>query len=127
MMKRNGFAWALAGVAVVAAAMALVFAILVSATKSTAIRDAQVDNTETIDNTERALASTEETLRVLLDCTDPSGGCYKRGQDSQASAIENITRISIYAAACADKPREQSTQEIQDCILAELDAEKRKP
>lgn len=119
-MKSTRVAWAVACILSALAAVTLVVAILVSATKSTEIREDQVSNTQTLNNTSR-------TLEILLDCTDPKGDCYRRGQDSQESAIEDITRISIYAAACADKPREQTTQEIQDCILAELDAENRKP
>lgn len=115
-MKRTRLAWAVAGIALAGAVVFLVVAIIVSATKSTEIREAQVNNTTLLENTDR-------TLAVLLDCTDPDGTCYKRGQASQASAIEDISRISVYAAACADKPREQTAPQIQACILELLDNE----
>lgn len=118
--ERTWMAWALAGVALTGAIVVLVVAILVAATKSTEIREAQVNNTTLLQNT-------DDTLALMLDCTDPAGECYKRGQASQSSAIEDITLISIYAAACADKPAEQTTQEIEDCILAEIESADRKP
>lgn len=115
-MTRRLAVWGLAGALSAGVVIVVIAAVLISATTVTRVRESQVTNTGTLNNTDR-------TLEILLDCTDPTGDCYKRGQASQASAIEDISRISVYAAACADKPREQTAEQIQECILDLVDDE----
>lgn len=112
--NRRRALWALTGVMLAAAVAGTVFAIVVAAVTATQIREAQVTNTQTINNT-------DETLRLIRDCTQPEGECYQRGQDNTADVVDNIGLLSAYAAACADQPEQQSADEIQACVLDLLD------
>lgn len=38
---------------------------------------------------------------VLIDCVQPSGTCYKKGQQSTAKIVGTVTQVSVLAAACA--------------------------
>lgn len=113
--NRRRLAWAIISVTIALTMIAIITAVFVSATKSTAVREAQVRNTKTLDNTDR-------TLSILLDCTTPEGECYKRGQESQKRAIDDITVIAAAAAACANQPTNTTVRAVLDCTLAELDA-----
>jgi hypothetical protein len=64
-----------------------------------------------------------ETLRILQDCTVPENDCYERSQKRTAEAVGDINKITLYAAACADRPGEQTIVEIQSCVLHRLAAE----
>lgn len=108
-------AWGLIGLTVALVLVAIVSAVFISAATSTAIRTSQVSNTATLNNTDR-------TLAILLDCTDPKGECYQRGQASQKAAIDDITVIAAAAAACANQPGNTTVRAVLDCTLRELDA-----
>lgn len=109
-MNRMRAAWGVIGLVLGACAVALVVAVIVAAVTATQIRESQVTNTRTIENT-------QATLDLIRDCTEPSGECYQRGQDSTADAVDNIGLLSAYAAACADQPETQTADEIQACVL----------
>lgn len=113
-MTRSRIAWAIASIAAALAVIVIVVAILVSATQATAIRDAQVNNTKTIENS-------QETLDLIRDCTQPEGACYRRSQESTAEVVDNIGLLSTYAAACADQPDQQTAVQIRACVLDLLD------
>lgn len=69
-----------------------------------------------------------EIAEKIDSCTDPEGECTQRGQQRTASAISDINRISIIAAACADRPAQQTLEEIQGCVIAKLaEQDRRKP
>lgn len=114
---RRQLLWSIAAVAVVALIVAVATSTIVSALKSTSIRKTQTENTALIENT-------AETLRIIRGCTTPGQDCYDRGQRQTAAYIRDLTsdltRVSAYAAACADKPRQQSTDEIFACVVARL-------
>lgn len=70
------------------------------------------------------------TRQALLDCTAPSGDCYKEAQKQTASVVESLNKsgdqraaltrkYARLAAACADKPGTQSAQTIEICINQE--------
>lgn len=42
-----------------------------------------------------------KTNRTLADCLDPSGDCYKLGQQRTGSAIQDIIRAEIFMAECS--------------------------
>ena len=113
-MNRQRAAWAIAATALALSMIIIIVAILVAATKSTEIRDAQQANTKTIENT-------QATLDLIRDCTQPEGECYQRSQDSTAEVVDNIGLLSTYAAACADQPEQQTAEEIRACVLDLLD------
>jgi hypothetical protein len=41
------------------------------------------------------------TLQTIRDCTEQGGKCNARGQEQTASAVADINRVVILAAACA--------------------------
>jgi hypothetical protein len=65
------------------------------------------------------------TLQTIRDCTQPSGGCYVRGQKQTAGAVADINRVVILAAACASglptglRIAERQAQ-IQACVIDRL-------
>lgn len=64
----------------------------------TGIENQQDANTRTVDTSAR-------TLEAVEDCTLPTGKCYRDGIRRTATAVGDIGRVSIYAAACAADPR----------------------
>lgn len=86
-----------------------VTAAVVGADNTRVIRQAQQDN--------------NETLRIIRSCTTPGAECHDRGQKATAAAIADINQVSIYAAACADQPGDQSADEIYACVIRKLAAD----
>ena len=71
----------------------------------------------------------------LIDCTTPSGECFRASQERTGEAVRAIIEASsqehgelatrqivILAAYCADKPGNQTVQSIERCVEAELDS-----
>lgn len=79
----------------------------------TSVQDQQEANTGVV-------KGIEGLAEKIDSCTDPKGACTKRGQKSTAEAIGDINRITAIAAACADQAGQQSLEQIQACIIAEL-------
>lgn len=76
------------------------------------IRESQKANTGT-------LLSSQQTLKAVEDCTQPAGECFKRGQKATASAVGDINRVVILAAACSvGLDQRLSVAERQDVISA---------
>lgn len=117
--NRRRAAWGIVAVLSMALVVSVLVAVFVSASTTAAIRESQNDNTTTLDNTSR-------TLELLLDCTSPEGACYKRGQARTAKVVDDIGLLSAFAAACADRPRQQTAEEIQECVLDLLEASQRR-
>lgn len=65
--------------------------------------------------------------RQIESCTTPTGDCYKDSQKRTAGAVGDINKVVVLAAACADKPRQQTEAEIQRCIINRLAAERPTP
>ena len=70
---------------------------------------------------------TATTNQRLIDCTTPTGECYKQGQKRTARAVSDIGKVAAYAAACADQPGRQGQAEVLECVLRRLAADKRHP
>jgi hypothetical protein len=98
------------GMALSAVVTIFLVAVIVSATKSTQIRDTQETNTEKSD-------ARDEVLDRIRNCTTPGRPCYDRGQRQLAKAVGDVNRVVILAAACASKPFEQSVEAIQACVV----------
>lgn len=98
---------------------------IVGAVNSTLIREQQKTNTSTLN-------SAEETAKLVEDCTSPGGKCYERGQRSTSSAVGDIGRVTVLAAACsaelqgADMTVPQRADRIQACIVKQLDGDHRR-
>lgn len=124
MNARRQVLWVALAAAVALLVIVVATAVIVSATKSTQIRDTQTENTTLLENT-------NETLKIIRECTSPGQPCYDRGQKSTAEIVakltSDLTRVSAYAAACADKPGVQGKDEIFACVVRELAAEPSKP
>lgn len=67
------------------------------------------------------------TVNLIRDCTEPQGGCFKRGQRRTAGAIDAITNASVYAAACADQPGVQGSDEIFACVVRKFAEDQARP
>ena len=100
------FVWMLISLAIAGLTITLLTAVLVGADNTNAIRDTQRGNSE--------------VLRLIRSCTTPGQECFERGQRQTADAVADINRVAIIAAACADKPRRQSVEQIQSCVIARL-------
>lgn len=95
----------------------LTTAIVTSAIKSTSIRETQTSNTPLLQNS-------NETLKRIRECTTPGEKCFDEGQARTAEIVSeltsNITRVSAYAAACADRAGVQGEDEIFACVVLKL-------
>lgn len=49
----------------------------------------------------RNLDSGKSVRKTLLDCVQPTGVCYKQGQEQTAKLVGNLNQVSVLAAACA--------------------------
>lgn len=93
---------------------------IVGAVNSTMIRQQQKTNTSTLNSAER-------TAKLVEDCTTPGGDCYKRNQRSTSSAVGDIGRVTVLAAACGaeldgtEMTVPQRADRIQACIVRQLD------
>lgn len=115
-LTRRQLVWAIIALAVAAIIGVIVTTSIVSATKSTEVRDTQVDNTQTLNYS-------KETLLLLKDCIQPEGECYKRSQERTEGAVQNITKYAVYAAVCVDEPGRQTVEETTRCIVQLVKAE----
>jgi hypothetical protein len=60
------------------------------------------------------------TNATILDCTEPSGECYRKSQERTAAVVADIGKVSAYASACADRPGVQGEAEVLACVLERL-------
>lgn len=68
---------------------------------------------------------THSTADLIESCVNPDGECYLRGQRRTASAVADINRVVILAAACASGlPADLSIAarqtRIQTCVINRL-------
>lgn len=73
-----------------------------------------------------------ELLTTIRSCTEPTGTCYQSGQKRTASAVADINRVVILAAACATGLPEGLTVSerqtaIQSCVITRLASSNSKP
>ena len=106
--------------AVALGVLLLVFITRVSQTADLAaeIHETQVANGRTLDNS-------SQTLRVIEDCTQPTGACYRDAQRRTGAAVAAINRVILIAAACsANLPRmsvAERRDRIQRCVTNQLE------
>lgn len=64
------------------------------------------------------IASSNEALnRRMLDCTQPTGTCYREGQSRTGAAIATINEVTVAAAFCAKTlPPSASLAALRECI-----------
>ncbi len=70
------------------------------------------------------LSEVQSQTKLLVDCTTPSGECYKNGDRRSSSVVklisDNEKRIVTVAAFCAKQPQNVTLKEIEDCTNKEL-------
>lgn len=124
--RRRHIGWALLYTCAAAVFLGLVVTVSSIWQLTTEVRDTQIEGTPT---GKKLIASADR----ILDCTDTTGDCYKRNQESTAQAVAdltgNLTRVVVLASACSsDLPRALSVRErevaIQSCIIDRLSHEK---
>lgn len=117
--QRRRALWVLVGVGAAILVVAVATSVVVSAVNSTLIRQQQVTNTKTLDSSER-------TLRLIRDCTRPSGECYARGEARVGGAVRDLSKVTVLAAACAASldgvalTVPARATRIEECVMAEL-------
>lgn len=110
--RRREAAWFVIGSLAVCLAILTLYAIFTTRELAGRIRETQ--------------KSTVASVHLIRDCTEPAGKCFKRGQKSTGKAVASINKITVYAAACADKPGNQSVTQIQSCVIRKLAADDRR-
>jgi hypothetical protein len=62
-----------------------------------------------------------QLLQEVKSCTDPTGACAKRGQQSTATAVERVKQITILASFCASKqPPPVDADQVRACVETQL-------
>lgn len=114
--------WTFVALLVGGLVVSVVTATVVSAVKSTSIQQNTNENTSLLQNT-------DETLKIIRGCTTPGEDCYDRGQRSTAAIVadltNDLTRVTAYAAACADQSGVQGEEEILACVVSRLARDRR--
>lgn len=59
---------------------------------------------------------TRHNTGVIIDCTDPSGKCYKEARQSAKDNVQLINQISVAAAYCAHQPENKTLEQIKACV-----------
>lgn len=68
-----------------------------------------------------------KVLREVRSCTNPTGECYQRNQESSGKAVELINTAVVCAAYYADRPGEVTEDEIRECIEDRIAERAEKP
>lgn len=116
----------LAGLATALLVIGVLGLLLQTATLSSLIRDTQVANTQRTQDTRAAAEAAARGTNRIEDCTTPGRDCFEESQRRLAQAITGINDYATYAAACADKPQQQTYAQIKACILAQIADSKRR-
>lgn len=90
-------------------------------------RQTQLNNSQRTEDTRtaavearRAAESAERSAARIEDCTTPGRECFADSQKRLGRTVGTINSFALAAAACADSPRAQTIDEIEDCILEEI-------
>lgn len=116
-MKSRPVAFAVMGLTLGVLAVLLLVSILQTRMLVGEVRNTQKTNTGTV----RLIKAQGRAIR---DCTDPTGECFKRAKRQTAGAVNDINKISVYAAACADQSGVQTASEIYACVVERLAKDK---
>jgi hypothetical protein len=123
--RTRAFLHAVGGAATAILVLGAMFFTVYSFQLIDAIRSTQVDNTKINGATNRAAESAERGTKRIEDCTTPGRPCFDESQKRLAEVIVSINDYATYAAACADRPRQQTVEEIQTCIVAQIAEDKK--
>lgn len=119
--------YALVGVGIMAVVLLLAWVLFSIYGLADAIRETQQTGSPILkaiadqqDDIEAGTDASVATNKQVLDCTQPTGECYRESQKRSADVVGSINEISLYAAACADQSGVQTVEEIQSCVIARL-------
>ena len=62
-------------------------------------------------------------VKQVESCTTPTGKCYRDNQNRTNTVVMDINRVSILAAACADRDDTQTAAQIRKCVMDQLERE----
>jgi hypothetical protein len=116
-VKRRLLLAAIAALTALLVAGVVAMAVFAAFTLGT-VRETQLDSVQRAKDTERLAERIES-------CTTPGGQCFEASAARTRSAVGTINRITVYAAACADRAGVDTAPEIQHCIERALAAEDR--
>lgn len=72
----------------------------------------------------QVLRSTGSTNETIVDCTTPTGDCYRQNLRRTAEVVQNLIKASTYVSQCARlKPGESGPafdRYLEDCVRAKL-------
>lgn len=120
IQKRRRVLWAVLTMAVGALVLIVMYAVLTSATKSTAIRETQQTNSPLIEKIEKQSRQIKRLTKDVRSCVRVGGECYERGQAQTKDAVGSINEVVILAASCASGPVQRSVEEIASCVTERL-------
>lgn len=110
-MNRGPVAGAVAGFAAMLAVLLVLVMLVRTWGLAESVRGSQQSNTR--------------TLELIESCTTVGGECYQRSQKRTADVVGLLNnyqrRIVTLAAACADRPRAQTVEQIRQCVEQGLD------
>ena len=92
--ERRGLRYAVIALLVGLLVLIILGRIAETATTTSAIRQAQVTNSHTLN-------TSAEALKIIRDCTDPNGRCFRRSQRETAHVVAGLTQGTQQAAAAA--------------------------
>lgn len=61
-----------------------------------------------------------KTAERIIDCTSPTGKCFKESQERTGDVIVQLNTIAKYAAVCADRPGSITAEEMNKCITEQI-------
>ena len=65
----------------------------------------------------------QRLIEQVESCTTPTGKCYRDNRNRTNTVVMDINRVSILAAACADRDDTQTAAQIRKCVLDQLERE----
>jgi hypothetical protein len=122
----RSFLHVVAGTATGLLIVGVLFLLVQTSSLAGLIRETQVAAQQRSLDTRSAAESAARGTERIEACTTPGRDCFQESQRRLAKAISNINDYATYAAACADKPRQQTARQIRACIVAQIADDRRR-
>lgn len=71
-------------------------------------------------STRRATDKIDKNNKLIVSCVDPDGSCYKEARQASRENIKLINDTTAAAALCAQRPENQTFDQLKACILTTL-------
>ena len=66
---------------------------------------------------QQLIKSTQATLHLVEDCTNPAGECSQRGRKSTGAAIQRINQVTIASNWCSLQFGNRTYEQVQACVV----------